>query len=94
MVKIKSRFIIRQIELIDGSGKFSVEPTKAAGHSAVSLKLNSKNLDYENPNERKFLLLIVATETDTPEKLSSTATVTVEVTGEFLMSTGQCYKHC
>jgi hypothetical protein len=73
-----------KIELIDGSGKFAVEPGRAAGHSAVSLKLNSKNLDYENPNERKFLLLIVATETETPEKLSSTATVTVEVTGNLL----------
>jgi len=52
------------------------------GHTAVSLKLNSKNLDYENPNERKFLLLIVATETETAEKLSSTATVTVDVTGK------------
>ena len=72
---------IFKIELVDGSGKFSVEPGRAVGHSAVSLKLNSKNLDFENPNERKFLLLIVATETDTPEKLSSTATVTVEVTG-------------
>ncbi len=71
-----------KIELIDDSGKFSVEPNKAVGHTAVSLKLNSKNLDYENPNERKFLLLIVATETETAEKLSSTATVTVDVTGE------------
>ena len=74
-----------KIELIDGSGKFSVEPSRAVGHSAVILKLNSKNLDYENPNERKFLLLIVATETETPEKLSSTATVTVEVTGTALL---------
>ena len=64
-----SRF---KIELIDNTGKFTVEPARATGQTAVSLKVNSKNLDYENPNERKFLLLVVATETDTREKLSST----------------------
>ena len=68
-----------RIDLIDNTGKFSVEPRMATGHTAVSLKVNSKNLDYENPNERKFLLLVVATETETAEKLSSTATVTVQV---------------
>ncbi len=36
-------------------------------------------MDYENPNERKFLLLVTATETNTRERLSSTATVTVQV---------------
>ena len=68
-----------QIELLDDTGKFSVEPSTASGHTAVSLKVNSKNLDFENPNERKFLLLLVATETNTEKKLSSTATVTVQV---------------
>ena len=41
--------------------------------------MNSQKLDYENPNERKFLLLVVAQETNTERKLSSTATVTVQV---------------
>jgi len=68
-----------QIDLLDETGKFSVEPSRASGHTAVSLKVNSKNLDYENPNERKFLLLLVARETNTEKKLSSTATVTVQV---------------
>ena len=68
-----------KIELIDNTGKFTVEPREAQGQTAVSLKVNSKNLDFENPNERKFLLLVVATETNTKEKLSSTATVTVQV---------------
>ena len=66
-----SRF---KIDLVDATGKFTVEPARATGQTAVSLKVNSKNLDYENPNERKFLLLVVATETDTKEKLSSTGT--------------------
>ena len=38
-----------------------------------------QKLDYENPNERKFLLLVIATEEKTAARLSSTATVTVEV---------------
>ena len=38
-----------------------------------------QKLDFENPNERKFLLLVVATEEKTNRKLSSSATVTVEV---------------
>ena len=37
----------------------------------------SQNLDYENANERKFLLLVEAKEP--AGRLSSTATVTVEV---------------
>ena len=37
----------------------------------------SQNLDYENANERKFLLLVEAKEPN--GRLSSTATVTVEV---------------
>ena len=71
--------ILFQIELLDNTGKFSVEPARANGHTAVSLKVNSQQLDYENPNERKFLLLVVASETNTEKKLSSTATVTVQV---------------
>lgn len=68
-----------KLSLIDSTGKFSVEPKNANGHSAVSIKVNSKKLDYENPNERKFLLLVVAEETNTKEGLSSTATVTVQI---------------
>ena len=61
----------------DPNNKFAVEPSRATGHTAVSLKVNSQNLDYENANERKFLLLVEAKEP--AGKLSSTATVTVEV---------------
>ena len=68
-----------KIDLLDNTDKFSVEPARASGHTAVSLKVNTQKLDYENPNERKFLLLVVATETNTEEKLSSTATVTVQI---------------
>jgi len=66
------------IQLQDPSEKFSIDPVRATGHTAVSLKINKK-LDFENPNERKFLLLVVATEEKTNRKLSSSATVTVEV---------------
>ena len=48
-----------EVNLVGGdpNNKFAVEPRKATGHTAVSLKVNSQNLDYENANERKFLLL-------------------------------------
>ena len=48
-----------EVNLVGGDpkNKFAVEPRKATGHTAVSLKVNSQNLDYENANERKFLLL-------------------------------------
>ena len=38
----------------DPNNKFAVEPRRATGHTAVSLKVNSQNLDYENANERKI----------------------------------------
>ena len=38
-----------------------------------------QKLDFENPNERKFLLVVVATEEKTKKRLSSSATITVEV---------------
>ena len=48
-----------EVNLVGGdpNNKFAVEPRRATGHTAVSLKVNSQNLDYENANERKFLLL-------------------------------------
>lgn len=36
-------------------------------------------MDYEDPNQRKFIILAVAKELYTAEKLSSTATITVTV---------------
>ena len=67
------------IALIDDSGIFSVEPPLATGSTSVSIKVAKGPLDYENPNQRKFILLVVATEAFTKEKFSSTATVMVEV---------------
>ncbi|KAF2367181.1 Cadherin [Trinorchestia longiramus] len=67
------------LKLLDSSGKFSVEPEVASGSSSVSLRVAKGPLDFENPNEQKFILLVVATETLTKEKLSSTATVVVSV---------------
>ena len=68
-----------EIKIVSGNpnDKFAVEPEIAIGTTAVSLKVNSQNLDYENANERKFLLLVEAKEPN--GRLSSTATVTVEV---------------
>lgn len=67
------------IALTDESGIFSVEPPLATGSSSVSIKVAKGPLDYENPNQRKFILLVTATEAFTKEKRSSTATVYVTV---------------
>lgn len=76
-VGINSKFLLK---LSDVSGAFAVEPTTGAGSTAVSIRVINGPLDYENPNHRKFILLVIAEETDTSPKLSSTSTVTVEIT--------------
>ncbi|XP_076043934.1 cadherin 87A isoform X2 [Oratosquilla oratoria] len=68
------------LRLLDTSGIFSVEPEVASGSSSVSIRVARGPLDYENPNQRKFILLVVAEETLTNPRLSSTATVTVSIT--------------
>ncbi|XP_027213278.2 cadherin-87A [Penaeus vannamei] len=67
------------LRLVDSSGIFSVEPQVASGSSSVSIRVARGPLDFENPNQRKFLLQIVAEETLTNPRLSSTATVVVSV---------------
>ncbi|XP_014253016.1 cadherin-87A [Cimex lectularius] len=72
-----SKFALR---LSDVSGAFAVEPSTGSGFTAVSIRIVNGPLDYENPNNRKFIILVIAEETETTNKLSSTATVTIEVT--------------
>ena len=67
------------IALDDASGIFSVEPPLATGSSSVSIKVAKGPLDYENPNQRKFILQVIATEAFTKERFSSTSTVTVMI---------------
>lgn len=38
-----------------------------------------QKLDFENPNEQNFILLVVATEEQTEQRLSSSATLRVQV---------------
>ncbi|KAG7153827.1 Cadherin-87A-like [Homarus americanus] len=68
------------LRLVDSSGIFSVEPQVASGSSSVSIRVARGPLDFENPNQRKFLLQVIAEETLTNPRLSSTATVVVSVT--------------
>lgn len=65
--------------LEDVSGAFTIEPTSAVGSTSVIIRLGNTSLDYENPNQRKFIILVIAEETDSSSQLSSTSTVTVEV---------------
>lgn len=67
------------LELDDISGAFSIEPKTATGSTAVTIRVTNSSLDYEDPNQRKFIILAVARELYTKEQLSSTATVTVTV---------------
>ena len=41
--------------------------------------LTLQKLDFENPNEQNFILLVVATEEQTEARLSSSATLRVQV---------------
>ncbi|XP_030078648.1 cadherin-87A [Drosophila hydei] len=75
-VGINSKFALR---LEDVSGVFDVEPKLVTGYSQVNIRVANGTLDYENPNQRKFIVLVIAEETDTNPKLSSTATITVSV---------------
>ncbi|XP_046393425.1 cadherin-87A-like [Ischnura elegans] len=72
-----------RLRLQDVSGSFTVEPTVASGSASVSIRVASNaSLDYEDPSQRKFILLVIAEEEHTSPKLSSTATVTVSVIDE------------
>lgn len=75
-VGINSKFSLR---LDDVSGVFDIEPKLVTGSSQVSIRVANGILDYENPNHRKFIVLIIAEETETSPKLSSTATLTVSI---------------
>ncbi|XP_036327722.1 cadherin-87A [Rhagoletis pomonella] len=75
-VGINSKFSLR---LDDVSGVFEVEPKFVNGFSQVNIRVGNGTLDYENPNQRKFIVLVIAEETDTNPKLSSTATITITV---------------
>lgn len=75
-VGINSAFTLR---LEDISKAFQVEPESAVGSTSVSIRVANGSLDYENPNQRKFIILVIAEEAHTSPKLSSTATVTVTI---------------
>ncbi|XP_055375511.1 cadherin-87A [Condylostylus longicornis] len=70
------------LELNDVSGAFDIDPKEVHKTANVTLRVKNAELDYENPNHRKFIILIIAKETHTKERLSSTATITVTVTDE------------
>lgn len=80
------------ITLIDQFKLFDVEPKQVSGFASVTLKLLKNNgdkfqpqsqpikmLDYENPNERSFIVQLIATETNTRERLSSKAQILIKV---------------
>ncbi|XP_045767509.1 cadherin-87A isoform X2 [Maniola jurtina] len=75
-VGLNSVFSLR---LSDEMGAFIVEPSTATGSATVTLRLNS-SLDYEDPNQRKFILEVIAEELHTSPRLSSKASVTVSLT--------------
>jgi hypothetical protein len=46
------------LRLDDVTGAFEVEPTSATGSTSVSIRVANGSLDYENPNQRKFIILV------------------------------------
>ncbi|XP_071055461.1 cadherin-87A [Onthophagus taurus] len=71
---------IFSLTLQDISGVFSVEPKTAKSSTNVSIIVTNSSLDYEDPNQRQFIILVIAKEIQTDLLLSSTATVKVTVT--------------
>lgn len=75
------------ISLVDPFNLFDVEPKQANGFAHVTLKLTNQVpkkaarqlLDYENINERSYIIELHATETRTSERSSSKAQVQVFV---------------
>lgn len=51
------------LRLEDVSGAFEVEPKSATGSTPVSIRVANGSLDYENPNQRKFIILVSTIET-------------------------------
>ncbi|XP_045467864.1 cadherin-87A isoform X2 [Harmonia axyridis] len=71
---------VYSLELQDESGLFNIQPKQGVGRTKVQIRIANASIDYENPNQRKFLIYAVAREILTDEKLSSTATITITVT--------------
>lgn len=51
---------IFNLRLDDVSGVFDVEPKHVIGSTQVSIRVTNGTLDYENPNQRKFIVLVSA----------------------------------
>ncbi|XP_048477676.1 cadherin-87A isoform X1 [Plutella xylostella] len=79
-VGLNSVFFVR---VAGSEHRFVAEPGRGAGGAAGSaraqLRLNS-SLDYEDPNQRKFILEVIAEELHTSPALHSSASVIVTVT--------------
>lgn len=71
---------IFSLALQDISNSFAIEPKVAKGRANAIIRITNNSLDYEDPNQRKLIILVIAKEVYTTQKLSSTATVTLTVT--------------
>jgi len=80
------------LRLDDVSEVFDVEPKEAMGTTQVSIRVANGSLDYENVNQRKFIVLIIAEETESSSnpRLSSTATLTVSLVS-LVVVVGHCF---
>lgn len=54
------------LRLEDITGAFTVEPVLATGSTSVNIRVTNGSLDYENPNQRKFIILVSQLETFIP----------------------------
>lgn len=59
---------------------FSIQPTEVDGSANLSLVVTNNTLDYENPSQRKFVVLLIAKETLTKQQYSSTTSLILTVT--------------
>ena len=58
--EFQDRNAMFDLELIDSSGLFSVEPKSAIGSANIGIRLSNGTLDYENPNHKKFILQVMS----------------------------------
>lgn len=58
---MKGQNSVFALRLDDVSDVFDVEPKYIMGSSPVSIRIANGTLDYENPNQRKFIVLVRTT---------------------------------
>lgn len=55
---LQDKGAVFKLRLDDISGAFMIEPDHGSGSTSITIRVANGSLDYENPNQRKFILLV------------------------------------